>query len=127
MSGGVGVFLWLVIYTMGAMGILLGIISIAETRRKEKNQVVLSFRLLIITLLIYLFIGSLMAIRSIIIANEALGQSGAAKAYSIAIGISNCLYATAFTLISATPYIVFIAVSIIISHYKQPPLSREVQ
>ena len=125
-SGSVGIVIWIAIFTMWPVGIVMGIISIITASNRKSKDTPLSFKILIITSLIYIFIGFLGAIRSFILSAEVVRMdSGSGKASMLAFGISNSLYLLAFSLLNTMPFMLFIFISILILHFKEVPMSPE--
>ena len=123
-SGTVGIVIWIVIFTMYPVGLFLGMISVVASSTRKKNITPLSFKMLIIAVVSYLFIGALGAINGSL---ESIGAVAAdevsAKASIIALSISNSMYILSFTLLGMVPFLFFIAVSVIILHFRQFPLT----
>lgn len=119
-NGLIGLLIWSAIIALGFAGFVLGIISVLESCHKEKDQIPLSFKLLLIGLGIYLFIGALGVISGVISACEGLEiSSGATKAQTLALGISNTFYTASATLLGAITYVCAIVASIVALHINQ--------
>ena len=125
-SGTIGIICWIAIFTMWPVGIVLGIISLIAASYRTTRRIPSSFKILIITLVIYLFIGALGTIQTSILSSEAIKiATGAEKATRLALGISNSLYLLAFTFLNTIPFMFFIFISILILHFKELPMTLE--
>ena len=125
-SGVIGLIIWIVVFTMWPVGIALGIISIIAASYRKKQQLPLSFKILIIIFVMYLFIGCMGAIWTSIISSGAIEiTTGSEKATMLALSISNSLYILSFSLLGTIPFLLSIAVSIHILHFKEFPMSSE--
>lgn len=125
-SGSVGIVIWIAIFTMWPVGIVLGIISIIAASNRKSKYIPSSFKILIITSLIYIFIGFLGAIRTFMHSFEVVTMgTGSGKASMLAFGISNSLYLLNFSLLNTMPFMLFIFISILILHFKEVPISAE--
>ena len=121
-SGTIGVIIWIAIFSMTPVGIVLGIISIFSTSScSDKKSFPLFFKILIITLVAYFFIGFLGVVNGSFEALAALDFEGVEKTTLAAVGISNVIYTLSFTLLGAIPFMFFIFISTIILHFKQIP------
>ena len=122
-----GIGLWVLIFTIPPFSAVLGMLSCAVSAFRDKPGVPLPLKCLMSLGMFYFFIGAVGVMRPILSLYALVGaqHSGTTTVFvSIAYLISNSLYRGALTLLGIFPILFFIALSLVILHFRRfpPPL-----
>lgn len=118
-GGAVGLLFRLAIFAMWPLGICIGCISILKSFDRSTSTFPLSFKILVVSFAVYIFIGSLSILWYAMGAHDAVSvANGAAKAQALALFLSNGLYSAMFALVGTVYYLFFIVVSLVVMHGK---------
>ena len=120
------VCVWCMIFLMWPVGIILGFWAVIRVIVQKRDCIPFTFKLLIGILCFYLFIGSIAAVGALLkVLNCFQQMDGADKAQFMALGISNTLYLTSFTLLGTVPFMVAVLVAFLIMHFRKYNMTQE--
>lgn len=117
-SGMVGILIWILILSLIAVGLFLGIIGVVASANTETKQIPLAVKLQCLGFMALFILGLYGALTGTVNAFACMAMTGAGKAQYLAVSISQALYSWQFSLLGCLEYVFFLVISVSILHFK---------